>query len=217
MVSFLAAEGLCRRNEALARMRRDPAVVELNASIDELIVQQLRAEDIAAAAGTATELGSGIHERLMAVDLRIVAAGEHGGPAGVIRMIVRVDDRADGPHQPSAESFNDCAAIDRVSRGINDARSVLSPDENHVARGVADRGKYAVRDLDDVLPKFHRTGAEFLSTSELALDGDGHLRSDRRSNCHRYSPMAVPRARHRASVESNRHGVWLSRCAHLPP
>src|ERR1700760_3904768 len=129
-------------------MRCDPAILELGAGVYELRVRQVCPEGIAAASRPATEFGSGIDQRLVAVNLRIVAAGEYTGPPGVVRLIMRIDDRANGPQQPRAEGRYDGACVNWIGRRIDNNGSVLALEKDHVACGIADRNEHSLRYLD---------------------------------------------------------------------
>ncbi|MCY1307594.1 hypothetical protein D9M70_575270 [compost metagenome] len=148
-------------------MRGHTAIFELRTRVDEQMVSELGAEGITAVARSSSELRTRFQQRLMAVDFGVVRSGKHARAAGMVRVIVRVDDCQDGTYEAIPEGVHDRLCVDGVCRRVDDNGAFLSLYQRDIARRIPHGSKDTVRDFDDFLPEFCGTRTQLLAPGEF--------------------------------------------------
>jgi hypothetical protein len=174
----------------------------LDAGVDEERVRQRHAELVAAVAQATDEVRRPLDEQLMAVDVRVVGAGEHGRAARMVRVAVRVDDGAHRRGKESPERGPHLARLHRVAARIDDDRPAVALEQGHVAGRVPNGHVHPVGHPNHLLAELMGLRAQFLAPGKCLgrrSRAEGHQHHDRERRRIRHREVHDDHARHRRS------------------
>jgi hypothetical protein len=139
----------------------------LDAGVDIQRVRQRHPELVAAVAHATDNVRRGVDEELMAMDVRVVIAGENGRAARMVRVAVSVDDCAHRCVKEIPERGPHLARFPWVASRIDDDRPAVALDQGHVACRVTNGDVHTVAHPDHLLAELIGMRAQLLAPGKI--------------------------------------------------